>query len=189
MQVQVSGQKIDIGESLNTHTKSEILEIVDKYTGRATSAQVVFSKDAHEHICEASIHLTTGMTVNATGRANDIYESMSQASKKMEKQLRRYKRRLKDHHNQRTTPIETFGAASYILAPEQADSDSDGAAELAPAIIAEMETEVKTLSVGEAVMQMELSNQDVMIFRKEGQEQLNVVYRRQDGNIGWIDPS
>jgi len=105
----------------------------------------------------------------------------------MEKQLRRYKRRLKDHHKDRAQPVELFGASSYILASEthQEESEPDN---LKPVIVAEMETKIQSLSVGEAVMQMELAGAPVLVFRNEGKDGLNVVYRREDGNIGWIDP-
>jgi hypothetical protein len=105
----------------------------------------------------------------------------------MEKQLRRYKRRLKDHHRERAEPVELMGASSYILASEN-DSDTQEPDSLQPMIIAEMQTSIATLSVGEAVMQMELAGAPVLVFRKEGNSGLNVVYRRDDGNIGWIDP-
>ena len=106
----------------------------------------------------------------------------------MEKQLRRYKRRLKDHHRERPEPVELFGASSYILASES-DSDAQEPETLQPMIIAEMQTKIANLSVGEAVVQMEISGSPVVVFRKEGKEGVNVVYRRDDGNIGWIDPS
>jgi hypothetical protein len=105
----------------------------------------------------------------------------------MDKQLRRYKRRLKDHHKERANPVEVLGGASYILAAgdegEEAEPDT-----LQPIIIAEMETPVQTISVGEAVMQMELAHAPVLVFRNEKTNGVNVVYRREDGNIGWIDP-
>ncbi len=105
----------------------------------------------------------------------------------MEKQLRRYKRRLKDHHKERAEPVELLGAASYILAAE-GENDSTEPESLQPMIVAEMQTKIATLSVGEAVMQMELAGAPVLVFRNEGKDGLNVVYRREDGNIGWIDP-
>jgi hypothetical protein len=105
----------------------------------------------------------------------------------MEKQLRRYKRRLKDHHKDRPEPVEIYGASSYILA-SQDDSNTPEPDTLQPIIIAEMETNIPSLSVGEAVMQMELAGAPVLVFRNEGKKGLNVVYRRDDGNIGWIDP-
>jgi hypothetical protein len=106
----------------------------------------------------------------------------------MEKQLRRYKRRLKDHHKARSEPVEFAGAASYILAASE-DDESEEPGSLQPMIIAEMETRIPALSVGEAVMQMELSGSPLLVFRNEKHSGVNVVYRRDDGNIGWIDPS
>ena len=105
----------------------------------------------------------------------------------MEKQLRRYKRRLKDHHKDRAEPVEIYGASSYILASE-VESEEQEPDTLQPIIVAEMETKIPSLSVGEAVMQMELAGAPVLVFRNEGKEGVNVVYRRDDGNIGWIDP-
>ena len=95
---------------------------------------------------------------------------------------------MKDHHRERPEPVELFGASSYILASES-DSDAQEPETLQPMIIAEMQTKIANLSVGEAVMQMEISGSRVVVFRKEGKEGVNVVYRRDDGNIGWIDPS
>jgi ribosomal subunit interface protein len=188
MRYQISGKQIDIGEALQTHVRSEIDGAVGKYAGRPTDAQVVFSRNAHEFVCEAVVHLSTGLTVSAKGQANDIYAAFSQCLERMEKQLRRYKRRLKDHHKARSQPVEFAGAASYILAASE-DDESEEAGSLQPMIIAEMETRIPALSVGEAVMQMELLGSPLLVFRNEKHSGVNVVYRRDDGNIGWIDPS
>lgn len=189
MRYQISGKHIDVGESLQTHVQTEVSEILGKYAERPTDALIVFSKDAHEFVCETAIHLSTGMTVNSKARANEIYGSFDKSAERIEKQLRRYKRRLKDHANQRTTPIESFGASSYILAPEQDDESGVENETLTPIIIAEMETGIKALSVGEAVLQMELADEQVLVFKNESHDGLNVVYKRKDGNIGWIDPN
>ena len=188
MRYQISGKQIDIGNSLQTHVKQELNEIVEKYAERPTEANITFSKDRHEFVCESSVHLSTGLTVNAKAHATEIYESFDACGEKMEKQLRRYKRRLKDHHSHRTTPVETFGAPSYILAKEDADEDASEPDTLQPIIVAETQTKIKSLSVGEAVMQMELAGENVLVFQNEGQKRVNVVYKRSDGNIGWIDP-
>ena len=188
MRYQISGRQIDIGDALQTHVKDCLGVAVDKYAERPTDATVIFSKIAHEFSCEATVHLSTGLTAQASARATEIYAAFDQCCEKMEKQLRRYKRRLKDHHKERAEPVELLGASSYILASDS-DSDAQEPDTLQPMIIAEMQTKVPTLSVGEAVMQMELSGDPVLLFRKEGQEGMNVVYRREDGNIGWIDPS
>ena len=101
--------------------------------------------------------------------------------------MRRYKRRLKDHHKERVQPVELFGASSYILAASE-DSDAAEPETLQPIIVAEMETKIPSLSVGEAVMQMEIAGAPLLVFRNEGHDEVNVVYRRDDGNVGWIDP-
>lgn len=187
MRYQISGKQIDIGEALQTHVKEGLSGAIEKYAERPTDAQVVFSRNAHEYVCEATVHLSTGMTAQAKAHADEIYAAFELCSDKMEKQLRRYKRRLKDHHKERTEPIELMAAPSYILAN---DSDSEDEPDnLQPLIVAEMETKIPSLSVGEAVMQMELAGAGVLVFRNEKHSGLNVVYRRDDGNIGWVDPA
>ncbi len=187
MQYQISGKQIDIGDALQTHVRDELGSVVQKYAERPTNANVVFSKSAHEYVCEATVHLSTGLTAQAKAHATEIYAAFDGCSEKMEKQLRRYKRRLKDHHKDRAQPVELSGAASYILASDAGSDDSEPES-LQPMIVAEMETKIPSLSVGEAVMQMELAGAPVLVFRNEGKDGLNVVYRRDDGNIGWIDP-
>lgn len=187
MRVQVSGKQIDVGEAMRNHVSERIEEVAGKYAGRATEATVTFSKDSHEFKCDASMHLSTGMTTQATGRASEIYAAFDSTADKMEKQLRRYKRRLKDHYKDRTEPVELFGGSSYILASEAEGEESEPES-LQPVIIAEIEARIPSLSVGEAVMQMELAGAPVLVFRNEAKNGINVVYRRDDGNIGWIDP-
>lgn len=187
MRYQITGKQIDIGEALQVHVKDGLGVVVDKYAERPTDAQVVFSRNAHEYVCEATVHLSTGLTAQAKAHATEIYAAFDSCCDKMEKQLRRYKRRLKNHHNERAQPVEHFGASSYILAAGD-DSEADEPETLQPMIIAEMETKIPSLSVGEAVMQMELAGAPALVFRNEGHDGVNVVYRRDDGNIGWIDP-
>ncbi|PWE33639.1 ribosome-associated translation inhibitor RaiA [Maritimibacter sp. 55A14] len=187
MLYQISGKQIDIGDALKIHVEQGLDAVVEKYAERPTDANVVFSRDAHEYVCEATVHLSTGLTAQARARATEIYGAFEQCCDKMEKQLRRYKRRLKNHHRERTSPVETIGASTYILASSDADEDTDTDT-LQPIIVAEMETKVPSLSVGEAVMQMELAGAPILVFRNEGHDGVNVVYRRDDGNIGWIDP-
>ncbi len=187
MRYQITGKQIDIGDALQTHVKSELNDIVEKYAERPTDANVVFSKSGHEHVCEATIHLSTGLTAQAKAHATEIYAAFDECAEKMEKQLRRYKRRLKDHHSKRKEPVEQLGASSYILAASEGVDDSEPET-LQPMIIAEVETKVSTMSVGEAVMQMEISGAPVVIFRNESNSAFGVVYKRDDGNIGWIEP-
>ncbi len=187
MRYQISGKQIDIGEALQTHVKAELGEVVEKYAQRPTEAVVVFSKSAHEYVCEATIHLSTGLSAQAKGHATEIYAAFESCREKMDKQLRRYKRRIRNHHHSRPAPVEFGGASSYILAPTEEPEDED-TGELQPIVIAEMETKIPSITVGEAVMQMELAGQKMLVFRNEGHGGVNVVYRRDDGNIGWIDP-
>lgn len=188
MRYQITGKQIDIGDALQSHVKSELGIVLEKYAQRPTDAQIVFSKSGHEHVCEAMVHLSTGLTTTARGKAAEIYAAFDEAATKMEKQLRRYKRRLKNHHQDRARPVELSGGSSYILAAEGNDAEGDEPDSLAPVIVAEMEMRIPALSVGEAVMQMELDNAPVLVFRNEKGGGMNVVYRRDDGNIGWIDP-
>ncbi|MFT6222557.1 MAG: ribosomal subunit interface protein [Paracoccaceae bacterium] len=187
MRYQISGRQIDVGEALQTHVRTELDGLIEKYAGRPTDVTVVFSKSAHEFVCETIVHLSTGLTAQAKGHATEIYNAFESSREKMDKQMRRYKRRLKDHHKDRKEPVELFGASSYILATS-GNGESEEPETLQPMIIAEMETSIPSLSVGEAVMQMELAGVPVVVFRKEGTSGVNVVYRREDGNVGWIDP-
>ncbi|MEL6838927.1 MAG: ribosome-associated translation inhibitor RaiA [Pseudomonadota bacterium] len=187
MRYQISGKQIDIGTALQTHVKTELDDILGKYAGRPTDAHVVFSKSGHEYVCESIVHLSTGLTAQATGKAHEIYAAFDSSGEKMDKQLRRYKRRLKDHHAGRSQPVELSDAGSYILQPR--DESEEAAEDTVNAmIVAETETKIQALSVGEAVMQMEIASAPVLVFRNEKHNGINVVYRRDDGNIGWIDP-
>mgnify|MGYP001797685601 CR=1 FL=1 len=180
---------MDVGEALTTHVNTRITDAVEKFSNRPVEAAVTFSRDRHEYLCDASVHLSTGMTVQARGRANEVYDSLESSLDKMEKQLRRYKRRLKDHHQKRESPIEAFEASSYVLdAGSENAVEADEPESLQPVIVAEMSTKVQSLSVGEAVMQMELAGAPLLVFRNDAHGGVNVVYQREDGNIGWVDP-
>jgi len=189
MRYQISGKQIEIGQALQTHVQDNLGGIAEKYAERPTDANVVFSKSGSEFVCETTVHLSTGMTASARGHAHEIYAAFEASADKLEKQLRRYKRRLKDHHHHRKTPIDVYGGASYILASPDSVEDDAEPETLQPIIVAEMETSIPSLSVGEAVMQMEIAGAPLLVFRNEGRDQVNVVYRRDDGNIGWIDPA
>lgn len=190
MRIRVSGKDIDIGEALQTHVSTELTESAGKYAGRPTDATVTFARDGFGFHCEIFIHLSTGLTAQANGLGADCYAAFEAARERMAKQLRRHKRRLKDHHKERPEPVDTVPASAFVLAPF--DEEGEGAEEVdgdaGPTIIAEMETTVPSLSVSEAVMQMELAHAPVLVFRNEKGGAINVVYRREDGNIGWIDP-
>ncbi len=188
MRIQVSGKQIDIGDALRTHVETRVGEVIGKYAERAVEAVATFSRQGHEYCADIWVHLPTGLSVQATAKAAEVYAAFEAAAERMEKQLRRYKRRLKDHNRAREFPIEAASAPSYILAGGEDHADDAEPETLQPVIVAEMETKVAFLSVGEAVMQMELAGAGVLVFRNEAHGGVNVVYRRDDGNIGWIDP-
>jgi ribosomal subunit interface protein len=175
MRYQISGKQIELGE------------VIEKYAQRPTDCTVVFSKSAHEFVCEAVIHLSTGLTAQAKGHAAEIYAAFEACRERMDKQMRRYKRRIRNHHHDRKAPVEFGAGSTYILAASEETEDAEPET-LAPVVIAEMETKIPSITVGEAVMQLELAGQKMLVFRNEGHGGVNVVYRREDGNIGWIDP-
>lgn len=187
MRIQVTGKQIDVGDALRSRVESRLQDVVGKYFEHPVDAVVTFSKDGHSFVCDSSVHLSTGLTTQARATANDVYDSFEGAVERMEKQLRRYKRRLKDHHRSRQNPIESVLAASYVLAGNPGE-DAPEPETLQPVIIAETRTKVKSLSVGEAVMQMELEGAAFLVFRNDAHGGVNVVHQRADGNIGWIDP-
>ena len=205
MHTRVSGKQIDVGAALRTHVEDRLAESVAKYFDRPVDATVVFSRDGFGFRCDSSVHLPTGLTAKAEATHADIYAAFDQSATRIEKQLRRYKRRLKDHHQTRTTPIAAIEALAYVIAPhgdEEEEPEVGGAAAPAaspvetgaengfqPVIIAEMRTGIQSLSVGEAVMQMELAHAPFLMFKNEANGRLNIVFQRDDGNIGWVDPA
>ena len=188
MRYQISGKQIDVGNALQTHVNDGLIAVMEKYAQNPTDATVVFSRDAHNFVCEALVHLPSGLTAQAKGTAAEIYAAFEACRDKMEKQLRRYKRRLKDHHRERAQPVEFGGGSGYVLAGAGGEEEAEPEG-LQPIIIAEMEMRIPKLSAGEAVMQMELAEAPLLVFRNERHGGVNVVYRREDGNIGWIDPT
>lgn len=185
MLIKVNGKHIDIGDALRTHVETELPASVAKFAENPIDGAATFSKDKHEIKCDCTVHLSSGMTAQAAGRGGDAYAAFDQASERLEKQLRRYKRRLKDHP--RKSPIEKIDAAAFII--ESAPEEDEAPVDMQPVIIAESSTAIPTLSVGEAVMHMEMGGETVLMFHNEQNGSLNVVHRREDGNIGWIDPT
>ena len=188
MDIRVSGHQIETGEALQAHAQERLTAIVDKYYPKALSSAVTFNRaPAAAFRCDIVTHVMQGLILKGAAVAQDAHVALDGAAEKIDKQLRRYKRRLRDHHRDRTAPVEFDGGSSYILAPTDDHEESDTAT-LQPIVIAEMETKIPSITVGEAVMQLELAGQRMLVFRNEGHGGVNVVYRREDGNIGWIDP-
>jgi ribosomal subunit interface protein len=177
---------VDVGKALRDHVRDNLDANVRKYFDRALDARVTFSREARSFRADISVHPGRGMVVQGRAAAEDAYSAFDGALSRITKQLRRYKRRLRNHHKGRPGD-ETMAAQKYILSaePDVDEVSEDGQ----PAIVAELPTEIATLSVGEAVMRMDLADNNVLMFRNRTHGGLNVVYRRRDGNIGWIDPA
>ena len=185
MQVTVKGKQMDVGDSLRGQVETRLEGSVSKYFNNPIEATVVFAKIRNGFEADSSVHIGSGITLQSHGEGDDAHVAFDSALERLEKQLRRYKRRINDHHKSprgKTTP-----AQSYVLAPE-AEDDSDSEAD-APLIIAEGTTDLPEVTVGEAVMRMDLADAPVFMFHNSAHGHLNVVYRRADGNVGWIDPS
>ena len=184
MAIQVTGKNLDLGEALRSHVQERIAHTVEKFIGRETTGHVRIEKEHGEFRTNCSIHLWQGMSLEAHGVASDAYQSADRACERLEKRVRRYKRRLKRHGGE--TPRKQTSATDHVLQAvneggEEHDEDN-------PVIIAEAEMPVHEMAVSDAVMQMELSDRSVVVFRNASHGQINVIYRRDDGNIGWIDP-
>jgi ribosomal subunit interface protein len=185
MSLRISGKNLDIGDALRGQIDGRIGEAVAKYFDGGHTGHVTVEREGPGFKTECAIHLDTGIVLQAVGRAVDPHLSFDIAADRIEKRLRRYKRRLREHHH--TKPAEAEPATSYVLADFA--EEEEVAADYNPTIIAEETTALETLTVGGAVIAMDLSEAPVVVFRHAGHGGINVVYRRNDGHIGWIDPS
>lgn len=185
MQLHIIGKKIDISEALRTQAETKIQELIEKYSLNPLECSVTFSKDKHSINCDIEMHLAREIFVRSHEATLDAYLSCEQAIETFEKRLRRHKKRLIDHYKKRDINFEKVSGAQYVInaqAEQEAESEN-------PLVIAEMKTDIPTLSVSDAVMHLDLSDAQAILFKNEVRNQLNVVYRRPDGNIGWIAPS
>lgn len=174
---------MDIGETLQERIADGLEAAVTKYFDRSFDGNVTVEKRGYEIITDCNVHLPSGIVLQSSGSASDPYASLEESLDKMEKRVRRYHRRLKDHHKR--TPMPSEPAASFVI---QSDPEAEPTGD-APLIVAESASDVKTMSVSEAVMQLELSEAPAVLFRNVKHSGLNMVYRRDDGNIGWVDPA
>jgi ribosomal subunit interface protein len=185
MEINVTGRKIKVGATFSDHVRARLEQAAEKYFFRSTEASVTATREAHLFSVACTIHAGHGLSLQSHGEGGDVYAAFDEAADRIEKQLRRYKRRIKNHHISGLKDQEAMLAQSYVLAPEDdVSADTDGN----PAIIAEATTEIRSMSVGDAVMHMDLSGNPAMMFRNAMSGELNVIYRRADGNIGWIEP-
>ncbi len=188
MTLQVTGRHVDAGDAFKTYIGEKINLVLEKYIGPEISGHVRLSKERNQFRTDCSIRLKTGLLLESHGLGHDAYASADSAVERLEKRVRRYKRRLKDHHQRPSNNVGlTAGPArDYIVQVDREESDTE-TVEDNPVIIAETESSVRTFSVGEAVMHLDLSENQVLVFRNVGSGHINVVYRRPDGNVGWID--
>lgn len=191
MRVQVAGRHVDVGEALKIKINDDLGRTIEKYFARAGEALVTVEKANSGFEVDCSLHLPSGILLQAEGQGGDAYSAFGDALDKMEKRVRRYKRRLKNHHNTQKTAMPAEIAAAYVLKSdegEETESAEPAPDDAKPLIIAETTVNVKTMTVSMAVMQLDLSEDPALLFRNAGTGGLNLVYRRKDGNVGWVDP-
>ncbi|MGQ0534281.1 MAG: ribosome hibernation-promoting factor, HPF/YfiA family [Caulobacteraceae bacterium] len=194
MRIQVAGRQMDVGEALRTRIENELASGVGKYFNRATDAVVTVAKNGGGAgvAVDCTVHLSSGISLQSEGHGGDAHSAFGDAMEKLEKRVRRYKRRLRNHHADNKSPLPAETASAYVLAPLQEEEDNGAEApangEAAPLVIAEATKPVRTMTVSTAVMQLDLAESPALMFRNAANGELNVVYRRPDGNIGWIDP-
>ena len=203
MQLSIQGKQLDIGDALRSHVNERLAKILSKYFGDAVDVTVTLSREGH-HLYRAVVtaHVGRGIRVEAQSEAGEPYPAFDGACDRLSKRLRRHKRRLRHHHGKEGVG-EVLPAQQYILAglqddgEAQDDSDFDGAdfdtsdagsAESQPIVVADMATEILSLTVSEAVLQLDLADLPALMFKNSAHGGLNMIYRRPDGNIGWIDP-
>jgi ribosomal subunit interface protein len=193
MQITVSGKQVELSDALRTRVSDHLDLISNKYFDHALEAHVTFSRARSFFTCDINVHAGRGLTLRGEGEAADANSAFDDAAEHIAKRLRRYRRRVNEHARDTANRERPEAARQYILRQEDnaVPPAANGEAETVAyaTVIAEQVTEISLLSVGEAVMRMDLADQPVLMFRNSTSGELNVVYRRSDGNIGWIDPS
>lgn len=192
MQVQVSGKHVDVGEALRTRVSDEIVSSIGKYFERGGDADVTISREGHFFRVDCQVQLASGQLLRSHGMGADAHAAFDQALEKLQKRIRRYKQRLKSHSPAANAKAAETASYFVIRAPESdAEEHWDEEDEGPPArvVVAETDAEIKTLTVSGAVMELDLTESQTIVFRNAAHDGLSVVYRRPDGNIGWIDPA
>lgn len=190
MDIRVSGHQIDTGETLRAQVDERLSILADKYFSRAISAQVTFGKGPYDHsfTCDIVAHVPQGVVLKARGAAALAPAAFDQAADRMETQLRRYKRRLKDRHAQfafaQSEQADSLDASYTVFAPPPAEEEPIDN----PPVVAETRVDIPSSSVSDAVMLLDLRDTNALMFRNSGTGAFNMVYRRGDGTIGWVEP-
>ena len=190
MTLRISGKSISVGETLRSRVSERTDEVLRKYFDGNYSGHITLSKDGFGFRTDCSLHLDSGITLEADSNATDAYASADQALVMIEKRLRRYKSRLKDRSARKTyaanAALADIDAPSYVIeAPAESDVE---VTTYSPVIIAEATTSLKRLSVSEAVMELDLTGAACIVFQHGSSGRVNIIYRRADGNVGWVDP-
>ncbi|MFC0684304.1 MULTISPECIES: ribosome hibernation-promoting factor, HPF/YfiA family [Sphingomonadaceae] len=189
MDIRVSGHQVETGEALQIHTSERLTTIIDKYFSRALSSHVTFGRaPAGAFRCDIIMHVMQNLVLKGTGLAQDAHVALDQASEKIDKQLRRYKRRIKDRHEQTAFAVAAEEAAYTIFEDTLVEDDHEAEVEDAPVVIAETRVDVPEATVSDAVMMLDLRNTTALLFKNAGTGRHNMVYRRGDGSIGWVEP-
>ena len=192
MQITVAGKQVDLSDALRTRVTEHLDHIARKYFDHALEAQVTFSRARSFFTCDINLHARRGLVLRGEGEAADAHAAFDDAAEHIAKRLRRYRRRLNEHARDLAHRERPQAARQYILQQEEVGEPEpgEGGSKVAYAtVIAESHADIEILSVSEAVMRMDLADQQVLMFRNSASGELNVVYRRSDGHIGWIDPS
>lgn len=190
MQITVSGKQVDLSDALRTRVSDHLDAIASKYFDHALDVQVTFSRARSFFTCDINLHAGRGLMLRAEGEAADANTAFDDAAEHIAKRLRRYRRRVNEHARDIANRERPEAARQYVLRQEDAGARGNGGdAATYATVVAEAPTEISLLTVGEAVMRMDLADQPVLMFRNSTTGELNVVYRRSDGNVGWIDPS
>ncbi|MFD1695619.1 ribosome hibernation-promoting factor, HPF/YfiA family [Roseibium aestuarii] len=187
MTLRISGKNVDVGDALRTHVTDRIEDALSKYFDGGFDGHVTLSREGAGFKSECILRLDTGIVLQASAQDHDPRPSFDQAADKIEKRLRRYKRKLKDHHTHNGSGREAVDVASYVLA--STEDEEELPADFSPLVIAETSAKIRTLTVGMAVMELDLTEAPVVLFKNAANGGVNVVYRRADGNVGWIDPA
>jgi ribosomal subunit interface protein len=185
MDIRVSGHQIDTGESLRGQVDERLHAIADKYFSRAISAQVTFGRGPYDHsfTCDIVAHVPQGVVLKGSAGAAQAPIAFEQAADRIERQLRRYKKRLKDRHAQAALAEAELAGYTIFAPPAGEDEPVDN-----PPIVAETRVDIPTASVSDAVMLLDLRNTNALMFRNSGTGAYNMIYRRGDGTIGWVEP-
>lgn len=187
MQITVSGKHIELSDALRTRVSDQLDTIAGKYFDHALEAQVTFGRARSFFTCDINVHAAPGLTLRGEGEAPDANTAFDSAADHVAKRLRRYRRRLNEHARSIAARERPKAARRFVLQQEQDETEAPNG-HAYPPVIAEAHTEIALLSVGEAVMRLDIADQTCVMFRNSASGELNVVYRRPDGNVGWIDP-